>query len=126
VLFEVDLANHDPEVSLLARLEERALRPREVEFARELVAGVIGCRQQIDETIARIAPEWPVDQIAPVARNILRIAIYEIVAYSKTPQKVAINEAVELAKEYGSESSRRFINGVLGTLVEERAVAVES
>ncbi|MBC7257379.1 MAG: transcription antitermination protein NusB, partial [Chloroflexi bacterium] len=68
-----------------------------------------------------IAPEWPVDQIAPIDRNILRIAAFEILVDHETPPKVAINEAVELAKMFGSDSSSRFVNGVLGTLLADRA-----
>jgi N utilization substance protein B len=72
----------------------------------------------MDRLIAEYAPEWPVDQLAIVDRNVLRIAIYELAMDSSTPVKVAINEAVELAKSYGSDNSARFVNGVLGSLVE--------
>ena len=70
-------------------------------------------------TIARYAPEWPLDQMAVVDRNVLRIAMYEFLVTDETPVKVAINEAVELAKVYGSDSAPRFINGVLGTLADQ-------
>ncbi|MBI5964144.1 MAG: transcription antitermination protein NusB, partial [Chloroflexi bacterium] len=70
------------------------------------------------QLIARYAPEWPLDQIAAIDRNILRIAFWEFAVSRETPVKVAINEAVELAKLYGSDSAPRFVNGVLGTLVE--------
>jgi N utilization substance protein B len=73
----------------------------------------------MDRLIARYAPEWPLDQMAVIDRNILRIAIYEFLITDETPVKVAINEAVELAKVYGSDSAPRFINGVLGTLADE-------
>ena len=69
--------------------------------------------------IADFAPEWPLDQVAYIDRNLLRIALWEIAVYKKTPVKVVINEAVELAKTYGSDSAPRFINGVLGTLAEQ-------
>ena len=124
-LFEVDVADHDAEWSLQGRLEEAPLPPREVDFARSLVLGVLEYQDRLDEMIHRVAPEWPVDQIAPVARNTLRIAIYELTMHADTPPKVAINEAVELAKMFGSESSRRFINGVVGTLVTEKGLAGE-
>lgn len=122
-LFEIDLTGHDPEASLQARLIENPLPPREAGFAESLVSGVLGHQAQLDEIICRVAPDWPVDQIAPVSRNALRIAIYEIIIDGSTPLKVAINEAVELAKLFGGDSSRRFVNGVLGTLVREKGIA---
>ncbi len=72
--------------------------------------------ETLDHFIAEHAPEWPLDQVAIVDRNILRIALWEFAVYGKTPIKVVINEAVELAKTYGSDSSPRFVNGVLGSL----------
>jgi N utilization substance protein B len=105
------------------RLEDAALPDAGCSFARELSEGVSSDREALDELIARYAPEWPVDQIAIIDRNILRIAIYEIMSRSDTPLKVAINEAVELAKSFGSDSSGRFVNGVLGTLVLREAAA---
>jgi N utilization substance protein B len=117
-LFEVDSVNHPASLVLAQRLAERSL-PAEVEcFARQLVNGVLEHRQKLDEAISGIATDWPLEQVAVVDRNILRIAIYEITVYRKTPIKVAINEAVELAKLFATDSSRRFVNGVLGTLVQ--------
>ena len=87
------------------------------DFARDLVEGVSTHQQRLDGLVGRYAPEWPVDQIAIIDRNILRMAIFEILMRDDTPVKVAINEAVELAKEFGSDSSGRFVNGVLGSLV---------
>ncbi len=89
------------------------------EFAKHLVAGVLEKIEAMDKLIARYAPEWPLDQMAVIDRNILRIAIYEFLASDETPVKVAINEAVELAKSYGSDSAPRFINGVLGSLADQ-------
>ena len=122
-LFEIDVVDHDPEVSLQGRLQEKSLPPREADFARSLVFGVLEHREWLDEMIHRVAPEWPVSEIAPVVRNTLRIALYELQAGQGTPPKVAINEAVELAKMFGDDSSRRFVNGVLGTLVTEKGLA---
>jgi N utilization substance protein B len=82
----------------------------------EIVQGVLRHKDQLDEMICEHAPEWPIDQMAIVDRNILRIALFEFLIDGGTPPKVAINEAVELAKIFGSDSSRRFVNGVLGTL----------
>ncbi len=79
----------------------------------------------MDILLGRYAPDWPVDQIAIIDRNILRISIYEILLCKDTPTKVAINEAVELAKRFGSDSSSRFVNGVLGSLVTHEATAIQ-
>lgn len=119
-LFEIDSANHPADLVLAQRLEEKPLPAEGEAFARRLVNGVLEHRQHLDRIIEDIAPEWPVEQMAIIDRNILRMAIYEIAVDGQTPVKVAINEAVELAKLFGSDSSRRFINGVLGTLVSRR------
>ena len=116
-LFEVDCAGHPPGQVMERRLLESDLPEAGEEFARDLFYGVLDHREEIDALIARYAPEWPVDQIAIIDRNILRIAIFEILHQKDTPIKVAINEAVELAKQFGSDSSSRFVNGVLGSLV---------
>lgn len=118
-LYEYDLANHPPYEVLSRRLDACPLETTGVEFARSLIAGVLEHQQQMDELIARYAPEWPLDQMAVIDRNILRMAIYEFLIGQQTPVKVAINEAVELAKTYGSDSAPRFINGVLGTLADQ-------
>lgn len=89
------------------------------DFASHLVQGVLHNLEWMDTLIARYAPEWPLEQMAVIDRNILRMAIYEFVVSEETPVKVAINEAVELAKTYGSDSAPRFINGVLGTLADQ-------
>lgn len=85
-------------------------------FVKELVGGVIDNQDALDDHIRPIAPEWPVDQIARVDRNILRLGLFELLHRADTvPPKVAINEAVELAKAFGSDNSSKFVNGVLGT-----------
>ncbi len=120
VLFEVDLAHHLPGVVLTERLadQDEVLTPEATEFAQRLVHGVIVYRAQLDEVIAQHAPEWPVSQIAAIDRNVLRMALWEI-GVDGTPVKVAINEAVELAKVFGSEASPRFVNGVLGAATRD-------
>ena len=85
-------------------------------FVRELVSGVIQNGQEIDRKIKNLAPAWPIEQIPVIDRNILRLAIFEILLDNKVPVKVAINEAVELAKAFGSDNSARFVNGVLGSV----------
>lgn len=116
-LFELDCTRHSPRSVIERLLEDAPLSEAGTVFAIDLVEGVSVKRDELDQLIGRYAPEWPVDQIAIIDRNVLRLAIYEILVRDDTPVKVAINEAVELAKEFGSESSGRFVNGVLGSLV---------
>jgi N utilization substance protein B len=119
-LFEIDLVGHDVNKVLAQRLEEARLPDNGVEFATGIISGVLSHRAQLDQIVAKIAPDWPVEQLAAVDRNVLRIAILELLTPGDTPVKVAINEAVELAKLFGSDSAPRFVNGVLGTLVKEK------
>jgi N utilization substance protein B len=115
-LYELDFTRHSSEYTLGCRLKEHPLPETATSFAFHLVEGVRDRLLQLDRVMGDLAPEWPVAQIAVVDRNILRIAIYELLFDSDTPPKVAINEAVELAKMFGSDSSPRFVNGVLGSL----------
>lgn len=121
-LFEVDLSGHDPHEVLRRHLEERLFPASVEEFAWQLLDGVLEHCQEIDALIVRAAPNWPLDQMSRVDVNILRIAILELLfaGESHIPDRVAINEAVELAKRFGSDSSRRFVNGVLGTLLKNQ------
>jgi N utilization substance protein B len=116
VLYEFDSAGHDVEVALAHLLAESGLSGEDAAFSRRLVGGVIQNREQIDEHIRKFAPAWPLEQVPIVDRNILRLAIFEILLDNNVPVKVAINEAVELAKKFGSDSSSRFVNGVLGSV----------
>ena len=118
-LYELDTTRHPLGVVLQQRLSDEPLPPEGEQFARELVTGVWNHRTELDAAIQQHAPEWPVDQMAVVDRNVLRIAIYEFSMAHVTPLKVAINEAVELAKTFGSDSAPRFVNGVLGALAAE-------
>jgi N utilization substance protein B len=120
-LYEVDCTTHTVESVLEQRLAEQPLNAELEEFARCLVAGVLEHALRLDRLIHKYAPEWPLDQMAIIDRNILRIAIWEFAVDRQTPTKVAINEAVELAKLYGSDSAPRFINGVLGALAAHEA-----
>lgn len=115
-LYEVDAVGHDPENVLTQLILESGLTGEYTEFVRELVLGVIKNREKIDGTIREFAPAWPIDQISLVDRNVLRLAIYEILLDNKVPMKVAINEAVELAKKFGGDHSSKFVNGVLGSV----------
>lgn len=118
VLHEADSVRHDPMLVLRRRAEEESLSSSAAAFACTLVKGVLEKREELDNIIAAFAPSWPISQMAIVDRNILRMAIFEIMRGDETPPKVAINEAVELAKVFGSESSPKFVNGVLGSVME--------
>ena len=114
-LFAADVRGiwEDPQLEWLD--EDEDLPERTAEFARSLLGGVSKSRSGLDNVITRYAPAWPVSQLSVIDRNILRIALFELLYTPETPRKTAINEAVELAKIFGSESSARFVNGVLGS-----------
>lgn len=115
-LYEIDIVGHPPGLVLQERIEEEALDEKMAEFSRQIVLGVWPIVHDLDQFIAEHAPEWPLDQVAVIDRNILRMALWEFAVSEMIPIKVAINEAVELAKMYGSDSTPRFVNGVLGSL----------
>ena len=125
-LYELDMTNHPLGTVLRERLRESTLDKDLATFLQEIVTGVWAVRKDLDRFIAQHAPDWPLDQVATIDRNILRIALWEFTAANGTPMKVAINEAVELAKMYGSDSAPRFVNGVLGSLAERREELVQA
>jgi len=116
ILYEVDSVGHEVEGVANRLLEKQGLSEENASFTRELVSGVIRNKETIDLNIRNLAPAWPIEQIPVVDRNILRLAIFEILLDNKVPVKVAINEAVELAKKFGSDNSPKFVNGVLGSV----------
>ncbi len=118
-LYEIDAAGHPPGEVLSARFQAEPLPAEARAFAQELVNGVLAHQVEIDHLIQRYAPAWPVAQMALIDRNILRIAIFELLIARRTSPAVAINEAVELGKLFGSDSTPRFVNGVLGSIAEE-------
>lgn len=118
VLYEIDGSDHDVHDVLEHRLNEVALPIGPTAFTKKLVHGVLANRPEIDKIIAKYAPSWPIGQMAVVDRNVLRVAIFEILIGGETPPKVAINEAVDLGKIYGADRSPKFVNGVLGSLME--------
>ncbi|MDO8472790.1 MAG: transcription antitermination factor NusB [Dehalococcoidia bacterium] len=121
-LYEADLTGHPLDKALECILEEEVLPEDSAEFARELARGVFQNKEQIDAVIAKYATAFPLNQVPAVDRNIIRLAIYESLIDNRTPRKIAINEAVEMGKSFGSDSSHRFINGVLGAaLAPEKA-----
>ena len=123
-LYEWDFSGRKPEA--LRKIVEKNIKEfgpglDDETFVWQLITGVVERLSQIDKIIEKAAPEWPIDQITIVDRNVLRIGLYELLYENKeeVPQKVAINEAIELAKTFGGESSGKFINGVLGTVYKE-------
>lgn len=118
--FEFRQAAGDETADIMSILERNLDRYQEIigdkKFVRELNSGIAKVYLKLDELLQPIAPEWPIAQIAAIDRNILRIGLFELLFMGETvPPKVAINEAIELAKSFGSENSRSFVNGVLGT-----------
>lgn len=116
-LFASDVSGKPDRLYLDWVLEENPLPVKAVAFARLLIQGVTDNRLEMNQIIHRYAPAWPVNQLPPVDRNILRLALFELIYCPNVPKKTAINEAVELAKTFGSDSSARFINGVLGSVM---------
>tara|TARA_B100001245_G_C22679141_1_gene332068 strand:- start:20 stop:475 length:456 start_codon:yes stop_codon:yes gene_type:complete len=119
VLYETDLVWHDMEGVLERSTKENSLATKEVDFTKIIVTGVFENREKIDSIITQYASNWPIEQMAIVDKNILRIALFEMLMRRNTPPKVAINESIELAKSFGSDSSPRFVNGVLGSVMLE-------
>ena len=115
-LYEMDSVPHNQAEVISRLVGELGASASAARFATELVDGVVINRPRIDEVLAQVAPAWPLDQIPPIDRNILRLAIYEVVIDNKVPMRAAINEAVELAKTYGGDNSPKFVNGVLGSV----------
>lgn len=122
-LFEWDFYGQDRDLNaILSRnLQEFGPGLDEKGFSRELIDGITDRMAGIDKIIEKAAPQWPIDQISIVDRNILRMGLFELLYEDKeaVPPKVAINEAIELAKNFGGESSGKFVNGVLGTIYKE-------
>lgn len=117
-LYEIDCSGHTAPLAIEHLAEDEQIGDEGKKFATDIVEGVLQSLAQLDLIIAKHAPEWPVDQLAIVDRNILRIALYELQSNADVPIKVAINEAVELAKTFGSDTAPRFVNGVLGTFLQ--------
>lgn len=122
-LFEIDSVGHKPSQVLDFLVQDENLPEEGSVFAHSLVEGVGAHRAGLDKIIGEHAPEWPVDQLAIVDRNILRIALFELQYEDDLPIKVAINEAIELAKTFGSDTAPRFVNGVLGAFLLQHPAA---
>jgi len=123
-LYEWDFSGKKPDT--LEKIVKKNIKEfgpglQDKDFIWQLIKGVVSRISDIDKIIEKAAPEWPIDQITIIDRNVLRIGLYELLYGNKeeVPPKVAINEAIELAKSFGGESSGKFINGVLGTVYKE-------
>lgn len=125
-LYQLSIRQDDPQnlsdlidATFLSMEEAYADKKIHTDMAKDLIHGALNNKDEIDALIEKCAPEWPVDQISKVDANVLRIAMYELLHRKEAPIKVVIDEAVELAKEFGSDASSKFVNGVLGTVVKE-------
>ncbi len=118
-LYEADTSTHEAQENLQRIIADQRVGKAPAKFAKELVESVVSRREEIDAKIEANAPAWPIDQMPSVDRNILRLAISEMLRDNGTPVKAAINEAVELAKSFGSEKSSSFVNGVLGSIARQ-------
>jgi len=118
-LFQIDLSKSDAEAAMEQRLNDVALSPENQEYVRTVVRGVYDQIPALDAQIGTISRAWEVHRLGYIDRSILRLAIYEIVFMDEIPVGVTVNEAVELAKEFGDDESPRFINGLLGTVVRD-------
>jgi N utilization substance protein B len=119
ILYEVDTAGHAAAAVLERHLDERAPSARAASYARTLIEGVMRHRPIIDPVIAAFAPDFPLEQLAVVDRNVLRLALYEFAVSGRVPVGVAIDQGVELARLFGSDNSMAFINGVLGAIADD-------
>ncbi|MFO7172626.1 MAG: transcription antitermination factor NusB [Bacillota bacterium] len=126
VLYQIDLVGTDLEEAWRDALEREQPEPAAREYAETLVRGVQACREELDREIARRSRDWPLERMAVVDRNILRIGLYELFHIPSVPPPVVANEAVELAKAYSTADSGRFVNGILGSVIKELAAQAAS
>lgn len=126
-LYEWDFHREKPILTIADRIAQPVLKDVDIDYVHRVVKGAIDAADEIDSLITKAAPEWPLDQISVIDKSILRLAGYELLKDQDIPPKVAINEAVEIAKTFGGDNSSKFINGVLGTLYRQsdRYVAEE-
>lgn len=126
-LYEWDFHQEKEILEIADRVAKPVVKDVDVDYVHRVVEGALDNRDEIDRLITEAAPEWPLDQISVIDKSILRLAAYELLKDHDIPPKVAINEAVEIAKTFGGENSSKFINGVLGTLYRhsDRYVAEE-
>lgn len=121
VLYQIDITGElDDRLKIIDNwAQEFKVSDKGIKFTRELVEGTLENKKEIDEKISQTAHEWAIDRMNAVDRNVMRLAIYEMVYCSQTPQRVAVNEAIEIAKRFGGEDSAKFINGILDKMMDE-------
>jgi N utilization substance protein B len=119
VLFQVDVGRMKPETAISTTLGDKGAGCRNIDYVNRVVLGTLQNLESIDDTISRLAIGWTLDRMGAVDRNLLRLAVYEILFLDDIPVNVAINEAVSLARKFGDEESWKFINGILGKLARE-------
>jgi len=119
-LFQIDVGKNELEFALKNTAEEFGAGPQELEFARQLVTGALDHIEEIDRVISRVSKEWQLSRMANVDRNIMRLALYEMLFREDIPNNVSVNEAVELAKVFGGPDSGKFINGILGKVLKNK------
>lgn len=122
ILFEWDFNNRSQKLTEVTERQINEFAPglgEDIRFIEKVVRGVTKHMDDINQVIVKYAPEWPLDKITVIDRNILRVGIYELMVAKEVPPKVAINEAIEIAKTFGGESSGRFVNGVLGAVYRD-------
>ena len=122
-LYELDCTQHKAEEVLARRVYDDSIDEQALAFITAIVEGVRAHQRQLDSIIRQYAPAFPVEQMAPIDRTILRIGLYELVFAREVPVKVSVNEAVELAKRYGGDATPRLVNGVLGAVAAKEATA---
>ena len=126
ILYEIDCTSHGPEDILTRWLQDNSLSAELHEFIKVLIRGILKNSKEIDKSIHHFAPIFPIEQISVIDRNILRLAIFEMLFDNEVPAKAAINEAIELAKKFGTEKSPKFINGVLGSIIASNVLVAEN
>jgi len=118
ILYQIDVAQRDPEEAMQEALEAAGLKPNQQEFVRQRVRGVVQYQEtEIDPLIQQFARGWEIERMAVIDRNILRLATYELLHHPEEPYPVVIDDAVEIAKKYSTAESGRFVNGILGAMV---------
>ncbi|MEW6274256.1 MAG: transcription antitermination factor NusB [Bacillota bacterium] len=126
VLFQVDIGKARPEAAMEYAAREKSLNQEDLAFARKIIQGTLEYLEPIDRVISRVSHDWELNRMAAVDRNIIRLALFEIFYCADIPLAVSVDEAVELAKAYGTDDSSRFINGILGKVVKDPASYLKS
>lgn len=125
ILFQIDVGRNDPEEALAYFMEEHKPEENDRVFIEDIIRGVVRERDTLDAHIRSLAVDWKLDRMANVDRNVLRMALYEILYREDVPTNVSINEAVELVKRFSTPESGKFVNGILGTFVRQQGIGTK-